>query len=86
MLGKGKTIPDVVAWIKTSNTKNHKIDPKDILTEYDILRLIQSENIKNSTWARVKPQALIAKGYSEATIYKYNRQIPRIKECLNEMI
>lgn len=33
----------------------------------------------------VKPKTLIDKGYSEATVYKYNRQMPEIKEKINQL-
>lgn len=34
----------------------------------------------------IKPQALKNKGYSKATIYKYNRQLPVIRKRLNEIL
>jgi hypothetical protein len=34
----------------------------------------------------VKPQALVKHGYSEATIYKYNRALPIIHKKLNEIM
>ena len=34
----------------------------------------------------VKPQALKKKGYSEATVYKYNRQLPYIRKKINELL
>jgi len=34
----------------------------------------------------VKPQVLKSKGYSEATIYKYNRQLPDIRKKLNDLL
>jgi len=34
----------------------------------------------------VKPQQLIKKGYSEATVYAYNRKIPFLKKNLNELL
>lgn len=34
----------------------------------------------------VKPKVLEKHGYSMATIYKYNGQIPRIKEKINKLL
>jgi len=34
----------------------------------------------------VKPDVLIKKGYSKATVYSYNRKIPALKKRINEMI
>lgn len=34
----------------------------------------------------IKPNALIARGYSKATIYKYNRQMPAIKKAVNGLL
>ena len=33
-----------------------------------------------------KPKILQKHGYSRATIYKYNRQIPEIKKKLNQLL
>lgn len=34
----------------------------------------------------IKPQVLIELGYSEATIYKYNRKVKEIRETLNTLL
>lgn len=34
----------------------------------------------------VKPDVLIKKGYSEATVYAYNRKVKDVKERLNELL
>ncbi len=59
--GKEKTMPEAVEWVKVKNGRDEgKIDPSQIFTEDDILRILQAEDIPNNTWAKIRNKALVS--------------------------
>ncbi len=60
---------------------------KDFLYRQDFLHKAQSHpELYILLFLGVKPQVLKKCGYSESTIYKYNRQLPVIKKRLSHLL
>lgn len=60
MLSDGYHSPDSVMWIRLGRGKQRRINPAHILSDEDVIRLIQAQDMLNHVWSRVRNKAMIA--------------------------